>query len=70
MIFLDDVAPLALSSSDLQLALGQSVTQCEITGMRISTSKSEVMIPSLKRVVCPLQFRNELLAQVEEFNYF
>lgn len=38
-------------------------------GMRISTSKSEVMIPSLKKVASPLQFRNELLAQVEELNY-
>lgn len=30
MIFVDDVAPLALSSSDLQLALGQSVAQYEM----------------------------------------
>ncbi|MDF4367610.1 hypothetical protein P3387_26150, partial [Vibrio parahaemolyticus] len=37
--------------------------------MRISTSKSEAMVLSRKRVDCPLQVRGEVLPQVEEFKY-
>ncbi|KAA0706920.1 hypothetical protein E1301_Tti002240 [Triplophysa tibetana] len=37
--------------------------------MRISTSKSEAMVLSRKRVACPLQVGVELLPQVEEFKY-
>ena len=37
--------------------------------MRISTSKSEVMVLSRKRVECPLQVGGEVLPQVEEFKY-
>ncbi|CAM4603447.1 unnamed protein product [Leuciscus chuanchicus] len=37
--------------------------------MRISTSKSEAMVLSRKRVVCPLQVGGEFLPQVEEFKY-
>jgi len=37
--------------------------------MRISTSKSETMVLSRKRVEWPLQVRNEILPQVEEFKY-
>ncbi|GAA6099878.1 uncharacterized protein LOC111191400, partial [Tachysurus ichikawai] len=37
--------------------------------MRISTSKSEAMVLSRKRVACPLQVGGELLSQVEEFKY-
>ena len=37
--------------------------------MRISTSKSEAMVLSQKRVDCPLQVGGESLPQVEEFKY-
>ncbi|XP_061622105.1 furin (paired basic amino acid cleaving enzyme) a isoform X2 [Phyllopteryx taeniolatus] len=37
--------------------------------MRISTSKSETMVLSRKRVACPLQVGDEILPQVEEFKY-
>ena len=37
--------------------------------MRISTSKSEAMVLSRKRVDCPLQVGGESLLQVEEFKY-
>ena len=37
--------------------------------MRISTSKSEAMVLSWKRVDCPLQVGGESLPQVEEFKY-
>ena len=56
---------LASSNSDLQLSLGRFAAECEATGMRISTSKSEIL--SQKRVDCPL--RRESLPQVEEFKY-
>ena len=37
--------------------------------MRISTSKSETMVLSRKRVECSLRVGNEILPQVEEFKY-
>ncbi|GAA6111505.1 uncharacterized protein LOC111191400, partial [Tachysurus ichikawai] len=43
--------------------------ECEVVRMRISTSKSEAMVLSRKRVACPLQDSGELLPQVEEFKY-
>jgi len=41
----------------------------EAAGMRISTSKSENMVLSRKRLECPLWVGNEILPQVEEFKY-
>lgn len=38
--------------------------------MKISTSKSEYMVLSWKRVECPLQVGDEVLTQVQEFNLF
>ena len=37
--------------------------------MRISTSKSEIMVLSQKRVECPLWVGNEIFLQVEKFKY-
>lgn len=37
---------------------------------RMSTSKSEVMVLSWKKVECPLCIRDQLLTQIEEFKYF
>ena len=37
--------------------------------MKISTSKSETMVLSRKRVACPLRIGDEVLPQVEEFKY-
>ncbi|MDF4285589.1 reverse transcriptase domain-containing protein, partial [Vibrio parahaemolyticus] len=68
-LFEDDVVLLAQSNSDLQLSLGRFAAECEAAGMRISTSKSEAMVLSRKRVDCPLQVRGEVLPQVEEFKY-
>ncbi|XP_068186274.1 trace amine-associated receptor 13c-like [Antennarius striatus] len=39
---------------DLQRALGRFANECDASGMRISTSKSEAMVLDRKRVVCPL----------------
>ncbi|XDV13498.1 hypothetical protein PO909_001890 [Leuciscus waleckii] len=69
LLFADDVVVLAPSDQDLQHALGRFAAECEAAGMRISTSKSEAMVLSRKRVVCPLQVGGEFLPQVEEFKY-
>ncbi|MDG2633017.1 hypothetical protein P7M35_24665, partial [Vibrio parahaemolyticus] len=69
LLFADDVVLLAPSNSDLQLSLGRFAAECEAAVMRISTSKSEAMVLSRKRVDCPLQVGGEVLPQVEEFKY-
>uniref|UniRef100_A0A8C6MJY5 Reverse transcriptase domain-containing protein n=1 Tax=Nothobranchius furzeri TaxID=105023 RepID=A0A8C6MJY5_NOTFU len=69
LVFADDVVLLASSSSDLQLLLGRSTAECEVAGMRISTSKSETMVLDRERVACQLRVGREVLPQVEEFKY-
>ncbi|KAK3519761.1 hypothetical protein QTP70_003904 [Hemibagrus guttatus] len=69
LLFADDVVLLAPSSQDLQHALGWFAAVCEVTWMRISTSKSKVMVLNRKKVACPLQVGGEFLPQVEEFKY-
>ncbi|KAK3534690.1 hypothetical protein QTP86_020345 [Hemibagrus guttatus] len=69
LLFADDVILLALSSLDLQHALGCFAAECEAAGMRVSTSKSEAMVLDRKNVACTLQVRGEFLPQVEEFKY-
>ena len=69
LLFADDVVLLAPSNHDLQLSLERFAAECEAAGMRISTSKSEAMVLSRKRVECPLQVGGEVLPQVEEFKY-
>ncbi|KAK3542716.1 hypothetical protein QTP70_000099 [Hemibagrus guttatus] len=69
LIFAEDVVLLAPSSLDLQHALGRFAAECEAAGMRDSTSKSEAMVLSRKKVACTLQIGGELLPQVEEFKY-
>ncbi|KAI3355655.1 hypothetical protein L3Q82_004247 [Scortum barcoo] len=51
---------------DLQHVLERFAAECEVAGMRISTSKSEAMVLDRKRVACPLQVGGEVLPQVEE----
>ncbi|KAK3525984.1 hypothetical protein QTP70_011818 [Hemibagrus guttatus] len=69
LIFADDVVLLAPSSLDLQHALGRFATECEVAGMRVSTSKLEAMVLDWKKVACTLQVGGEGLPQVEEFKY-
>ena len=49
--------------------LGQFEAKCQAVGIRISKSKSEAMVLSLKRVDWPLWVGGELLPQAEEFKY-
>ncbi|KAK3526405.1 hypothetical protein QTP70_025434 [Hemibagrus guttatus] len=69
LLFADHVVLLAPSSLDLQRALGCFAAECEVAGMRISTSKSEAMVLDRKKVACTLQVGGEFLPQVEEFKY-
>ncbi|KAK3538438.1 hypothetical protein QTP86_003713 [Hemibagrus guttatus] len=69
LIFADDVVLLAPSSLDLQHALGCFAAECEVAGMRVSTSKSEAMVLDWEKVACTHQVGGEFLPQVEEFKY-
>ncbi|XP_061735811.1 si:dkey-100n23.5 isoform X4 [Nerophis ophidion] len=64
-----DVVLMASSDRDLQLSLDRFAAECEATGMRISTSKSDSMVLARKRVECHLRVGEETLPQVEEFKY-
>ncbi|KAL7857954.1 hypothetical protein AOLI_G00180560 [Acnodon oligacanthus] len=69
LLFADDVVLLAESHGCLQCSLERFAAECEAVGMRISTSKSESMVLSRKRMACSLQVRGKVLPQVEEFKY-
>ncbi|TWW70800.1 hypothetical protein D4764_17G0002830 [Takifugu flavidus] len=69
LLFADDVVLLAPSNRDLQQMLGRFATECEVAGMRISTSKSESMVLTRKKIECLLRVGEEVLPQVEEFKY-
>ncbi|KAK7925839.1 hypothetical protein WMY93_008149 [Mugilogobius chulae] len=66
-IAVNDVVLMASSNQDLQHALGRFAAECEATGMKISSSKSEAMVLDRKKVPCPLQVGGESLPQVEEY---
>ncbi len=65
LLFADDVVLLASSHCDLQHAVGQFAAECEVVGMKVSTSKSEAMVLCQKKVDCSLWVGSELLPQVE-----
>ncbi|KAI3353937.1 hypothetical protein L3Q82_005140 [Scortum barcoo] len=50
LLFADDVVLLASSGQDLQHVLERFAAECEVAGMRISTSKSEDMVLDRKSV--------------------
>ena len=52
LLFADDVVLLASSNSDLLLSLGRFAAKCKAARMRISTSNSEAMVLSWKRLDC------------------
>ena len=61
--------PCPLTGRDLQHALGRFAAECEVVGMRVSTSKSEAMVLCRKTVECSLRVTSELLPQAKEFKY-
>lgn len=68
-LFADDVALLASSNGDVQLALTQFAAEFEVVGWGISTSRSEAMDHRWKRVECKISVGNEFRPQVPEFKY-
>lgn len=51
------------------LLFADDVVQFEAAGTRISTTKTETMVLTWKRVDFPVQVGEELLPQVDEFKY-
>ena len=64
LLFADDLVLLASLAHDLQVR-----SESEEAGMRMSTSKSEAMVLSRKKVDSLLQVGKEIQSQVEEFKY-
>ena len=63
---------MAPSACDLQHSLDRFTAECEVTGMRITTSKchgSKAMVLSRKPMDCLLRVGNEFLPQVKEVKY-
>ncbi len=58
LLFADDVVS---SDRDLQHALGWFAAECEVVGMRVSTSKTEAMVLCWKTVDCFLWVGSEVL---------
>ena len=70
LLFAYDLVLLAFLKSGLQHhALNDSVDACDIAGMKINTSKTEVLHLSRNPVQCSLQVGGVSLKQVEKFKY-
>ena len=69
LLFADDLVLLASYESDLQHALHGFAAAYDIAGIKISTSKTEVLHLSRNPVECSLQVGGVLLKQVEKFKY-
>ena len=69
LLFADDLVILASNQDDLQRALERFAAECEVDGMRVSTSKTEVMVLSRQPENCTLHVDGVQLRQVEEFKY-
>ena len=69
LLFADDLVLLASSESGLPHALNGFGAACGITGMKFSTSKTEVLHLSRNFVQCSLQVGRVSLKQVEKFKY-
>ena len=70
LFFADDLVLLASLESGLQKALNGFAAACDIAGMKISSSKTEVLRLSRIPVQCSLQVSGVSLRQVENFRYF
>ena len=70
LLFADDLVLMATSESGLQHALNDFAAACDITGTKISTSKTEVLHLLRIPVQCSLQVGSVSLKQVvEKFKY-
>ena len=69
LIFADDLVLLASSESGLQHALSGFEAACASAGMKISTSKTEILHLSRTPDKCALHVSGASLKQVEKFKY-
>ena len=69
LLLAEDVARLTSSSAGLQRVLDRFATECRMTGMQISTRKTEVMVLSRKKEQCAVSVNGTPLKQVERFKY-
>jgi len=69
LFFADDKVLLSSTKFGLQRALNDFVAACDNTGMKISTSKTEVLHLSRNLDQCSLQVSGVSLKQVKKFKY-
>ena len=69
LLFADDLVFLASLEIDLQYALNGFAAACDIAGMKISITKTEVLYLSRNSVQCSLQVGGVSLKQVKKFKY-
>ena len=69
LLFADDLVLLASSESGLQHTINGFAAACDIAGMKISTSKTEVLHLLRNPVQCSLQVSGVSLKQVKKFKY-
>ena len=69
LLFADDLVLLSSSESGLQRALNSFADACNTAGMKISTTKTEVLHLSRNPDQCVLQVNGATLKQVEKFKY-
>ena len=69
LLFVDDLALLAASQGELQRALDQLSAECEVDDMRVSPTKTVVMVVSREETDCIVHLNGTQLKQVTEFAY-
>ena len=69
LLFADDLVLLGSTQNGLQLALDKFSDGCFVAGMKISTTKTEIMCLSRQPKQCSLQIDGALLKQSEKFKY-
>ena len=69
LLFADDFVLLAFSESGFRHPLNSFAAACDIVGMKISTSKIEVLYLSRNPAQCSLQVGDVSLKEAEKFKY-
>ena len=67
LLFADDLVLLSNSQSGLQCLLESFAAVCNDSGMKISTSKTEMLLLSRKPSQCSISIGREPLRRVEKF---
>ena len=69
LLFADDLALLSSNKSDLQYALDRFSDACLDAGIKINTTKTEIMFLSRHLVQCSFEANRITLKQTEKFKY-